>query len=54
MSFDERHARCVGVPVSLINFGFVIAVSFGGCRSSRTVGSLIVSSMMVVPVACAL
>ena len=54
MSFDERHARCVGVPVSLINFGFVIAVALVVAVAARTVGSLIVSSMMVVPVACAL
>ncbi len=26
-SFDERHARCVGVPVSLINFENIIAVA---------------------------
>lgn len=54
MSFDERHARAVGVPVSLTNFGFVIAVALVVAVAARTVGSLIVSSMMVVPVACAL
>ena len=42
------------VPVSFINFGFVIAVALVVAVAARTVGSLIVSSMMVVPVACAL
>ena len=54
MSFDERHARAVGVPVSAANFAFVIVVALVVAVASRTVGSLIVSSMMVVPVACAL
>ncbi|MFC2765072.1 MAG: metal ABC transporter permease, partial [Lancefieldella parvula] len=34
--------------------GFVIAVALVVAVAARTVGSLIVSSMMVVPVACAL
>ena len=54
MSFDERHARAVGVHVGLTNFGFIIAVALVVAVAARTVGSLIVSSMMVVPVACAL
>lgn len=54
MSFDERHARCVGVPVSAANVAFVIVVALVVAVAARTVGSLIVSSMMVVPVACAL
>lgn len=54
MSFDERHARCVGVPVSVANVVFVIMVALVVAVAARTVGSLIVSSMMVVPVACAL
>ncbi len=54
MSFDERHARTVGVPVGLANVAFVIVVALVVAVAARTVGSLIVSSMMVVPVACAL
>ena len=54
MSFDERHARVVGVPVGAANFVFVMVVALVVAVASRTVGSLIVSSMMVVPVACAL
>ncbi len=44
-------ARCVGVHKALINFGFVIAVALVAV-AARTVRLL--SSMMVVPVACAL
>ncbi|WP_282741508.1 metal ABC transporter permease [Olsenella uli] len=54
MSFDERHARVVGVLVGAANFVFVMVVALVVAVASRTVGSLIVSSMMVVPVACAL
>ena len=54
MSFDERHARVVGVPVGAANFVFVMVVALVVAVASRTVGSLMVSSMMVAPVACAL
>lgn len=54
MSFDERHARTLGVPISLVNILFVLVVALVVAVAARTVGSLIVSSMMVVPVACAL
>lgn len=54
MSFDERHARTLGVPVSLVNALFVLVVALIVAVAARTVGSLIVSSMMVVPVAAAL
>ena len=35
MSFDERHARAVGVHVGLTNFGFIIAGSCGSCANRR-------------------
>lgn len=54
MSFDERHARTAGVPVGPANVAFVVVVALVVAVAARTVGSLIVSSMMVVPVACAL
>ncbi|WP_058271171.1 metal ABC transporter permease [Olsenella massiliensis] len=54
MSFDERQARTLGVPVGAANVAFVLVVALVVAVASRTVGSLIVSSMMVVPVACAL
>ncbi len=50
----DVEVRAVGVHVGRTNFGFIIAVALVVAVAARTVGSLIVSSMMVVPVACAL
>lgn len=52
--FDERSARLAGVPVGLVNFLFVILTALTVSVAARTVGALVVSSMMVVPVACAM
>ena len=54
MSFDERQARTAGVAVSAVNLAFMVVVALVVAVASRTVGSLIVSSMKVVPVACGL
>ncbi len=52
--FDEQGARLAGVPVSLINTGTVILTAATIAVAARTVGALIVSSLMVLPVACAM
>jgi len=54
MAFDERQARTAGVAVEAVNLAFMVVVALVVAVASRTVGSLIVSSMMVVPVACGL
>ncbi len=54
MSFDERQARTAGVPVGTVSLAFMVVVALVVAVASRTVGSLIVSSMIVVPVACGL
>ncbi len=54
MSLDERSARLAGVPVKRINFIFTILTAVTVSIAARTVGALIVSSLMVVPVACAM
>ncbi len=54
ISLDERSARLAGVPTSIINPLFTILTAITVSIASRTVGALIVSSMMVVPVACAM
>lgn len=54
MAFDERHARVSGVRVAAVNTLYVFVVALVVAVAARTVGSLMVSSMMVVPVACAL
>ena len=54
ITFNEKLARLSGVPVKTINTIFTILIGITISVSSRTVGALIVSSMMVVPVATAL
>lgn len=54
IAFDESGARIVGIPVKMVNFIFTILTSLTVSIASRTVGALIVSSIMVIPVACAM
>ncbi|WP_455538379.1 metal ABC transporter permease [Terrisporobacter sp.] len=54
IAFDEEGARMVGIPVKTVNFIFIILTAFTVSIAARTVGALIVSSMMVIPVACAM
>lgn len=54
VAFDERVAALAGVPVRAVNFVFTILTAVTVSIASRTVGALIVSSMMVVPIACAM
>ncbi|MCQ4672806.1 metal ABC transporter permease [Lactonifactor longoviformis] len=52
VGFDERAARISGVSVKTVNFVFTLLTALTVSIASRTVGTLIVSSMLVVPVAC--
>lgn len=54
ISFDEESARLAGVPVKAVNFIFTILTAVTVSVAARSVGALIVSSLMVVPVACAM
>lgn len=54
VSFDEVGARLAGIKVQLVNIIFTFLISLTISIASRTVGVLMVSSLMVVPVACAL
>lgn len=54
LSLDERSARLAGVPVRSVNFVFTILTAITVSVAARTVGALVVSSMMVIPVACAM
>lgn len=54
VAMDERAARLAGVPVKTINFIFTILTAATVSVGARTVGALIISSLMVVPVACAM
>ncbi|MDR7870426.1 MAG: metal ABC transporter permease [Tissierellaceae bacterium] len=51
VSMDERSARLAGIPVNTVNFIFTILTAVTVSIAARTVGALIVSSLMVVPVA---
>ena len=54
IALDERSARLAGIPVSAVNFIFTILTAITVAVAARTVGALIVSSMMVIPTACAM
>jgi zinc transport system permease protein len=54
IAMDERAARIAGVPTQAVNFIFTLLTAATVSVAARTVGALIVSSMMVVPVACAM
>jgi zinc transport system permease protein len=54
IALDERAARLAGIPVGAINFIFTILTAVTVSVAARTVGALIVSSLMVVPAACAM
>ncbi len=54
IAFDEDGARLAGIPVRSVNFIFTILTALTVSIASRTVGALIVSSIMVIPVACAM
>lgn len=54
IAFDERSARLSGVKVGVVNTVFTILTAITVSVSARTVGALVVSSLMVIPVTCAM
>lgn len=54
ISFDEASARLAGIPVKRVNFIITILTAITVSVAARSVGALIVSSLMVIPVACAM
>lgn len=54
ITFDEDSARLAGVPVDKVNtyFSILVAITIG--ISIRTVGVLLISSLMILPVATSL
>lgn len=54
ITFDEEAARLAGVPTKTVNVVFMILTAVTVSVASRTVGALMVSSLMVIPVACAM
>lgn len=54
ISFDEEGAELAGIPVAALNTYFTVLTAMTIVVSMRVVGMLLVSSLMVVPVACSL
>lgn len=54
VAFDERSARLSGVRVGIVNTVFTLLTAITVSVAARTVGALIVSSLMVIPVTCAM
>jgi len=54
ISFDEEGAELSGIPVSILNMYFTVLTAMTIVVSMRVVGILMVSSLMVVPVASGL
>lgn len=54
LTFDESSARVAGMPVEKLNMLLAILTALTVALSMRIVGLLLVSAMMVIPVACAL
>lgn len=54
VTFDEESARVSGLPVKLINVGFTALTALTIAVAMRIVGILLVSSLMVLPVAVAM
>lgn len=54
IALDESAARLSGIPVGVVNSTFTILTAVTISVAARTVGALIVSSLLVIPVACAM
>lgn len=54
IAFDERAARLSGVRVGLVNTIFTLLTAVTVSIAARTVGALVVSSLMVIPVTCSM
>jgi len=54
ITFDEEAARASGLPVKLINVVFIVLTALTIAVAMRIVGILLVSSLMILPVAAAM
>ncbi len=53
-AFDERAARMAGISINTVDIIFIFIVALIVSVASRSVGALLVSSLFVLPVACAM
>ena len=49
LTFDEEQAKISGLPVTLLNYAFVILASITVVTSMRLVGILLISALIVIP-----
>lgn len=54
LTYDENAARVAGLPVNKLNYLLAVLAALTVALSMRIVGLLLVSAMLVIPVACAL
>lgn len=54
ISFDETYARLIGIKVGVFQIGFTLVLALVVSLSLATVGVLLVSSLIVIPVAAAI
>ncbi len=54
ISFDEEGAALSGVKVKSVNLVFTMLTAIVVSIAARTVGSLVISSLMIIPVACSM
>ena len=54
ITFDEEAAVISGLPTGKINFIFMLLTDLTVSVASRIVGALMISSLLVIPVACAM
>lgn len=54
VALDEKNARLLGINVKFINLLSLLLTAVTVSVAARTVGALIISSLMVIPVVCAL
>lgn len=54
LTFDETSAKVAGLPVEWLNLLLALLTALTVALSMRIVGLLLVSAMLVIPVACAL
>ena len=49
VTFDEEQAELAGLPVTLLNYAFVVLASITVVTSMRLVGILLISALIVLP-----
>lgn len=54
IAFDEEAATLSGMPVGAVNFIIMLLTAVTVSVSSRVVGALMISSLLVIPTACAM